>query len=114
MVKAHLKFWGLIVSLVWINGYIAGCQFGRADAENIKTVSFSGENVKVSEFLKTVSSQTGIDFVFNDSLVLDKTISCNLKNENLTNVIKMFEDSLKVQAEFFNERMVILKKQSNS
>lgn len=98
----------LIGVLLWGNGF-SGCHGGKTDSRPAKAVSFRGENTKVSEFLNVVSHQTGMEFVFNDSLIQDQTISCQFSEASLNEVLELLKDSLHIQVDLFNDRIAILK-----
>lgn len=93
---------------------LTGAAYSQELSQDKIHVTLTLKNTPLREAIKQINKQTGIQFVYNDALVANKTVSCDCANVTLRIALYELLKNIDVRYEFVNDRQIVLLKQQKS
>lgn len=90
---------------------LLAAQFYSQPDERTKFLSINCSERPLRNVLEEIKAQTGINFVFNDNLVRDLKVTCNINNDPVDDAVNKILSNIDISYKIFNNNSFVLFKE---
>jgi len=107
------KNWHLTIFQIFICILCATLCFAQNTTKS-KAITIQCQNMSLRSMIKELADQSGFDFVFNDELVNEKMITCNIENLEIQNALHLIFSQFQISYKIYSDGSIVLFREQKS